>query len=962
MKKLIFCVLLLTFGLVSGFAQTGAISGKVIDELSGEELFGATIRIKNSDPIIGASSGFSGEYQIRNVKPGKYTVVFSFVSYNTTEITDVIVKPNEITTVNASMSEKVEEVGEVVVTASFKKNTTNALLIQQKKAISIGDGISAEDIRKAPVSNSGDVIKKVSGASIQGGKFAVIRGLNDRYNTAYINGAPLPSTEPDRRAFSFDIIPAGMLDQMVISKTSTPDMPGDFSGGIIQITTKDFPEINFYNLSVGTGINTITSFQDFASYNGGGLDFLGMDDGTRALPSGLDFDPANNNIRTSAENTNKFNNNTYGSTINPAMPNASLQYSMGIVKRDSARNDRMFSAVVGITYSRSLKFAEVERQFRLPVTIDNQLLDSINDKVYQTSVLWGAIANLSYKINKNNRISLKNLYNVSTDDETVRRNRIDVQNQRDLSLESYYFIQNNIVSSQLSGDHFLPKSKLKIEWVGGINNIQRNVPDYRIMQYQKNIGAPDSTNVASIGPTPNVDFGGRFFSDLSENLYSGRLDISRPIIDNSKARVFKKMDVKVGGAVQIRQRSFDARFLGWTTQVAFNNPLLKLPLDQIFAPANTQSDTAGFLLADLSNPTNKYDASSNLRAAYVMFDNKLGNRFRLIWGARYEAFNQKLDALDANGKPLEVNNNFDNFLPSANLVYELTAISNLRASVSRTVSRPEFRELAPFQFFDFNTFTSLSGNPALQNATIMNYDLRYELYPRGGGELFSVSAFYKDFTNPIEGIILLSGAGSFSSSFQNVPKATNYGAELEIRKKMSFISSRSGFLSNSTVFGNFAYIVSEVDLSSIATATSNRPLQGQSNYIINAGVAFKDTANSLDYSVTVNRVGKRIAIVGTGPSGLFPDVWEQPRTVINLQVSKTWGKFSAKLSISDLLAQPLIFYMDRSKIVENNNATSQWGDQTGDNNEGRYDGRTKDVLISRTTFGRSISIGLSYKF
>lgn len=949
------------FAVASSFAQTGAISGKVIDELTGEELFGATIRIKDSNPVKGASSDFSGEYQLNNVKPGKYTLQFSFVSYNTQEITDVVVTEGKITTVNVALSEKVEEVGEVVITASFKKNSVNALLIQQKNSISIGDGISAEVIRQSPASNSGDVIKKVSGASIQGGKFAVIRGLNDRYNTAYINGAPLPSTEPDRRAFSFDIIPAGMLDNMVISKTATPDMPGDFSGGIIQITTKDFPEINFYNLSVGTGYNTIATGKDFATYEGGGLDFLGMDDGTRKLPEGLEYNPANNNVATSAANTNKFNN-TYGSSLSAAAPNMSLQYSMGLVKRFREDNSRSLSAVVGITYSRSLKYSEVERQFRLPVTTNNQLLDSLQDKIYTTDVLWGAIANISFKINKNNRISLKNLYNVSTEDQTVRRNRFDIQNQRDLKLESYYFIQNNIVSSQLSGDHYLPNSKIKIDWVAGINNIKRLVPDYRIMQYQKNPGTSDTNYTANIGPTPNVDYGGRFFSDLNENLYSARLDVSRVLIDNSKARVFKKMDVKAGGSLQIRDRSFEARFLGWTTQMSALDRRLKLPLDQIFAPENTQSLKEGFLLTDQTNPNDRYDASSNLRAGYIMFDNKLGRRFRFVWGARYEAFNQKLSALNRNAKPIEVNNDFNNFLPSANLVYELNSLSNLRASVSRTVSRPEFRELAPFAFFDFNTFTTLIGNDTLQNATIMNYDLRYEFYPRGGGELISVSAFYKDFTNPIEGIILISGSGSFNSSFQNVPKATNYGAELEIRKKMSFLNKRSGLLNNSTVFGNFAYIISEVDLSKIATATTkNRPLQGQSNYIINAGFSLNDTAHDLTFSASVNRVGKRIAIVGTGNGGLFPDVWENPRTIIDLQVTKTWGKFSAKLSVSDLLAQPLIYYMDRHQIVDENNASTN-PDLTGSNTEGSFDGRSQDVLISRTTFGQTISIGLSYKF
>jgi len=957
MKKIIFGSFFLVFGLLSGFAQTGVISGKVIDSLTGEELLGASIKIKDSEPLIGTSSDFSGNYKLRNIKPGTYTLVFSYISYLTQEITGVIVSAGNITSLNVTMKEKITEVDNVVVSAKIKQNTANYLLIKQKNSISIGDGISAEVIRQSPASNSSDVIKKVSGASIQGGKFAVIRGLNDRYNTAYLNGAPLPSTEPDRRAFSFDIIPASMIDQMIISKTATPDMPGDFSGGIIQITTKDFPELNFYNLSIGSGFNTITTSQDFASYEGGKLDFLGIDDGTRKLPNNLSYNPVNNNIIASAENTNKFNNN-YGSTVNAAMPNASLQYSMG---RDSTKTDRMFSAVLGFTYSRSLRFSEVERHFRLPVSTNNLLLDSLQDKIYETTVLWGAIANLSYKINKNHRISLKNLYNVSTEDQTSLRQRVDIQNGSDFRLESYRYTQNNILSSQLSGSHFLPKTKLKIEWVGGVNNIKRSVPDYRIMQYQKNTGTPDANYIVSIGPTPTVNFGGRFFSDLNENLYSGRLDISRPLIDNKKAKIFKKMDVKLGGALQLRNRTFEARFVGWVTQLLFSDPLVNLPLNQIFAPQNTQSATNGFLLVDQTNPTDRYNANSSLRAGYIMFDNMIGRRFRVVWGARYEAFNQQLNAKDRSNNDVVVNNDFNNILPSANLVYELSSLSNLRASVSRTVSRPEFRELAPFQFFNFNTFTSLSGNPDLKNATIMNYDLRYEIYPRAG-ELISVSAFYKDFTNPIEGIILLSGAGSFSSSFQNVPKATNLGAEFEVRKKLAFIKRRSALLQNSTVFANFAYIISEVDLTKVATATSKtRPLQGQSNYVFNAGVLLKDTAHNLHYSFSVNRVGKRIAIVGTGSGGLFPDVWEQPRTVINLQVSKTWGKFSAKISINDLLAQPLIYYMDRSQIVDENNSTAS-PDLTGTNTKGVFDGRSQDVLISRTTFGRIISVGLSYKF
>jgi len=267
-------------------AQTGKISGTILDSKTGETLPGAIVLIDGTQKA--ASADFDGKFVISAVPAGKVTLVISYISYTTKKIAEVSVRANDVTDVNIqldpSTSTDLQEV-EVVVTLNKENNT--ALILQQKNNASVSDGISAETIKKTPDRSTSDVIKRVSGATIQDNKFAIIRGMNDRYVSAYLNGAPLPSSESDRKAFSFDIFPANLLDNIVILKTATPDLPGDFAGGVIQVNTKSIPDKSFYSLSIGTGYNTQTTFKEFKTYEGGKRDWLGIDDGTRALPGGL---------------------------------------------------------------------------------------------------------------------------------------------------------------------------------------------------------------------------------------------------------------------------------------------------------------------------------------------------------------------------------------------------------------------------------------------------------------------------------------------------------------------------------------------------------------------------------------------------------------------------------------------------------------------------------------------------
>lgn len=938
-------------------AQTGKIVGKVIDGKTGETLPGAIVMIEGKN--LGTSTDFDGNFSINSVPVGTYNISISFITYDNKKLTGVVVKANDVTELNVTLEQSSSQtLGEVVVQAEMNKENTNTLLVMQKNNASVSDGVSAETIKKTPDRNTSDVLKRVSGASIQDNKFAIVRGLNDRYNAAYINGSPLPSSESDRKAFSFDIFPANLLDNLVIVKTATPDMPAEFAGGIILINTKSIPEKNFNSIMISGGYNTITTGKERLYYKGGKYDWIGMDDGSRALPSEI---PGQKDYSVKATDQAKYATymkNDWILNSKKFAPNMNIQYSLGHTFK---RKDRDFlGAIVSLSYQRNYSYIETRRKSYVSNTdlsVPSQQENDFLDKAYSTQTLAGLLANFSCKLNDNNTISFKNLYSINSDDRVITRTgtrEVTDANPTYLDANVMWFTSNKIYTGQLGGEHFVPKTKMKINWIGAYSNIQRDIPNLRRMMYsyKKNFDDPANPNPSDTAHSANVTWntvgpdysGGRFYSSLNESIYSLRTDVSYPFV----IKKFKN-EVKVGGYYQSRSRDFAARQLGYIKgpvggNIPFDQSLLTLPSDQIFASNHLgymSNGMAGFYLKDGSKPTDTYQASSKLTAAYVMFDNRFIDKLRLIWGARMENFNQVLTATLDTKKPLKLDTTVLDILPSANLIWSVTEKQNIRFCYSQTVNRPEFRELAPFAFYDFNTQFVYSGNPTIKRAKIQNYDVRYEFYP-GRGQLLSATGFYKDFTNPIEQISRADVANEVS--FSNVSKAKNYGFELEFRAVLGaiFKADSSKFLNNLTVYSNFAYIKSEVNVSKGTYGSSTRSLQGQSPYIFNAGIMYNDLEKGFSVSAVVNRVGQRIAIVGNVNE---PDIWENGRTVMDLQIAKTFLKnkqMDVKLNVRDLLAQKQYFFQDR-------------------NNNKKLD-KTKDDLIWVTKFGPTISLTVSYKF
>jgi hypothetical protein len=958
--------------------ENSTITGIVVEEANGKPLPGVLVAIIGTK--FSTTTDSEGKFSFRKMPAGQYILEFSLISFSTKVVDEVVVVDKETTVLNVSMSELSGILDEVVIkTVKAKTESVQSLLTMQKNSIRVSDGISAESIRRTPDRTTSDVLKRISGTSIQDNKFVIVRGLNDRYNTTYLNGSPLPSTEPDRKAFSFDIFPANMLDNLVINKTATPDLPGEFAGGVIEINTKSTPDKNFQTVSVGAGYNTITTNNTkfeandiktgLPSFIPNSADFLALQN-LRTESSILQIDALSKKYQADwSVNEDKFD------------PDSSLQFTIG--RYFKFKGTQSLGLLASVTNNVKNVYGETSRNlYEVPGT----RLESFNDKNYSKQKLTGAILNLSFKLNTNNRFSYKNLYSITS--ESRYTDRIGTTNAQEVEpllsvITNRLFTQNKIYTGQLIGEHFLLEKRIKINWVGSFSNVQREIPSerrntYEYFQYLD--GSQSSATGNFVEGAVGVDYPGSIFTSKNdENIFSAKVDVSKKMdfTDNFSA------DIKIGGIAQSRNRLFQARQLGY---VPFNgrvnginwgkandtfaaSTIATQPNATIFNFANmgilsTSPRLSGLTLFEGTKGSDFYDAESNLNAGYLMIDNVFNN-FRVIWGIRVEDYTQRLNSKTDVGTDVNVNDKQLDILPSFNIIYSLTKKQNLRLSLSKTLNRPEFRELAPFLFFDNVTRFNTSGTPTLEITEIYNADLRYEFFP-GKGQLFSASLFYKDFINPIE----LQALANNSNQYKNADSGTNYGVEIEFRTLLSSIlgSKENKFFDDLTIFSNLAVIRSEVDISNLVASAVATPLQGQSPYVFNAGLQYLNKELGWSLSGNINRVGDRITIHGNQSTGNpVPAFWEKARTFLDFQIAKSFfkDKIEIKLNIQNALAQDLVFYQNNDNVgSEEIKGFMAFTNKVfiGDSqNKNGYDNKVDD-LVWKTNFGQSFSFTMTYNF
>ncbi len=967
-KALTFMLILFSFGFA--YSQESSLKGVVIDEKTGQPIPGATLLL--GEVKKDQMTDQDGNFMFSNIKIGKYTLLVSAITYQTKEVTEVEIIAADIVNLTISLSKKENVLGEVVISSRAKSESVKSLLTLQKNSANVSDGVSAETIKRTPDRNTSDVLKRISGASIQDNKFVVVRGLNDRYNIAYLNNSPLPSSEPDRKAFSFDIFPSNMLDNLVITKTASPDLPGEFAGGVIQINTKSVPDKNFQSITVGSGYNTITTGKNQLAYKGSTTDWLGFDNGKRNLPGTIPSTEVFNSLTYQEKAGIAKSFETDWSLYNKSFsPNTTFQYSFG---NRYEIGKRTLGFLFSVSHNKTNNYNDINRydydgaSQAGPSFMTSKFLD----KNYTEQVLTGAIANASLKFNENHSINFKNIYSINSSDLVVDRyGSRDLSDPRVISANVRWFTSNKIYSGQLNGDHFFPSIKVKANWNTFYSKIERSIPNLRRNIYS--IADPNSSNPDDLIPYATIassnggsDYGGgMFFSENNENIYGGKFDISRKI--NFSDDFLN--EIKVGVLYQNRNRDFFSRQLQYNTLTLggnFDYSLLTLNDDKIFNSANMgvlSPGVNGFTLYDASKSTDSYQAGSILGAGYLMFDNRYKN-LRLIWGVRAEDFNQTLSTRLTFTDYLKMDKQQTNILPSVNFIYAVNKTQNLRLSYSKTINRPEFRELAPFGFYDFTTQFFTNGNSDLKIAEIQNSDFRYEYYP-GKGQLFTTSLFFKKFQNPIE---LKQSINNKTVSYENAASAQNFGLELEFRTMVSslFNIDNSVILDNLTLFSNLAIIRSKVDVSNIASGVNveqSRPMQGQSPYVFNGGLQYVDKNHGFTVSTNINKVGDRIAIAS---SEVKPAIWEKTRTFLDMQIAKSFvgNKLELKLNIQNLLAQDLVFYQNNQRDTGSYSAIESLSNSILIGNSHNVDGfnSSDDDLIWVTKFGRTFSLSMSYNF
>ncbi|PZP48642.1 MAG: hypothetical protein DI598_09740 [Pseudopedobacter saltans] len=870
------------------FAQKGKISGKVFDK-NNQPVVGAVVKAGNNPQV---TTDIDGRFLI-NLEVGKYTLTVSHIGYDNSIIDNVEAKsaPEDL---QVFLQEKSSDLQNVTVQSRSTKRleTTNALIQFQKNTNTVASVISAEAIRRSPDRNTGDVLRRTPGVSLLDGKFLVVRGLSDRYNQALLNGILLTSTEPDRKAFSFDIIPAQMLDNIIINKAFVPEMPGEWAGGLIQINTKDIPTKNFFNVQVGTGANTQAFGKDFYKQKSGGLDWLGIDNGYHGFPNG--YTTKNQFRLLTVEQKNaigKNMNDDWMANIKKGSPNIIFQANGGF---SGTLFGKKIGGVLGINYYRNNNIVKmINRDNILNADRDGfgTPNNSWNDTRYNQQTSLGGLAGLTMQLNNKNKISLKSLINVNSNSYTIYREGID-----DI-FEGYgeenSFKQNTFFTTQLIGEHAIV-DPLKLKWYGAFSILDGYSPDQRRYMYMRTAGTNNPYEL-QIGDSYDIRSSNRLYQSLSDYIYTAGGDLSYNF-----DMFGSKQTLKGGYMLQVKDRLYDATMFVISLPGG-NSALRQLDADQAFAPDNFGTGANQLRFDILNNSDLRYMANTILNTGYLQFDNNFTEKLRVVWGARIENYDQLVGSQKTWSNKFNHTKQTD-VLPGINATYKLNNLTNLRLSASQTVIRPELRELASLSLYDFELNASVNGNPSLLRTKVTNLDLRYELYQKAG-EMFTVGAFYKHFQNPIEQQLASDGQ---NFTFDNVAKANSYGAEIELRKKLDFINTLRHF----TFQANGSYIYSRVKDERLNV---NRPMVGQSPYLINMSLMYDLEEKGLSTTLMFNQIGKRIYLLGsTAGGGSRPDVWEASRPVLDwLIAQKVWkqkGEF--RLSVSNILNNTLYFYQN----------------------------------------------------
>ncbi len=897
MKTLIFSIVLIIGLFFNIQAQDMCtVRGKVTDGETGEALIGAMIRVDNSEPTIVSISDYNGNFSLENVPVNAKQIVVSFLSYETKIINQLNLPAGSVKIINLFLNKTAAELSEVTVSAKALTNTENAVLIFQKKSSNLVNGISSEQISKSGDSDAASALKRVSGVSVSDGKYVFIRGLSDRYSMVTLNGAEIPGLDPNKNTVQMDLFPSNIIDNIIVYKSFTPDLPASFTGGFINVVTKTYPEKFTLKFSTSFAYNPQTNLRnDFLSYQGGKYDALGFDDGTRAIPSeaseGTPFLYENNDkLDKITTSFNKIMNTSFGHSFLNHSHSFSVGNQIKLFGKPlgfiiSGNYKRDFSSYKNGIYNRYNLIESANGNVMNPLVSENEIK---GDEEVMLSVLGG----LSYKLNRNNSLSFTVLRNNSG----LKSARYREGQKPEDNLYMYEHVlgyqERKFISGQFSGKHVLPDfHHIKIDWISSFTRSGQSEPDLRFFNYDGENGNYQISYNAYPSPV-------RFYRDLSEINSDTRINLSIP------SKIFnKKTNFKTGAAFTYKSRiSVSRKFEVAAQSLPFDGNIEHYLSDENIG--QNADAVYGVYVSDdpLTDAYNSYHAQEFVSAGYAMIDIDLSNKIKMIIGGRFEnsyTFVEN-DVKSSSFKYVFAQQTFPDILPVVNLKFSASKNSNLRLVYARTVARPSFREIAPYAYYDFKEGWRVVGNPDLKRTLIDNVDLRYELF-QNSGDVISASLFYKYFTNPIE-LIDDPRANNPEFHYVNVDNSKMYGIELEMKKHLNFLN-----LPNFALGGNYTLLKSRVEYVENFGSDDNtgiilnRPMYGQAPWVINAFVAYDNREKGLNANVSFNTEGAKLAVVTKGST---PNIYKRAYPDLKFNFSKKIGKrFNIKVSVKNILNQ-----------------------------------------------------------
>jgi outer membrane receptor protein involved in Fe transport len=931
--KAILSILLFLTAAVS-FAQKGTIRGTIIDDATGETLIGVTVIIKGT--TNGGITDFDGNFEI-SVEPGAHDITASYVSYATITIAGVNVEAGQVTVIDQiRLQEDVQQLEEIVIQAEVINTTETALMTLKRKSPNVMDGISAASFRKIGDSDAADAVKRVTGVSVEGGKYVYVRGLGDRYTKTMMNNMDIPGLDPDRNSIQIDIFPTNLIDNMIVLKSFAPELPADFTGGIVNIETKDFPEERIIDLSIKAAYNPSMHFNsDYVTYPGSNTDKFGFDNGARQLPDRARIEPIPGPISGDPDNEVFDFLNTFNKTLGATNETNFMNWSAGLTLADQynvGKKGHKLGLILTGTYKNDnvlyndVSFGEYQRA--IPPTDENEP-DTNYELVKATTqdgiltehnILLGGLAGIAYKTNnskfKFNFMHLQNGESRSAQLEIFDDGAVPGKSGFNGFSHNLEYNQRAMTNYFLSGAHFNEDASWKVDWRASATFSSLDDPDIRKTAYTINRATGDSVFVAGAAGNPS-----RIWRELDEVNVMGKVDVTR------EHQLFSRSArLKFGASYTYKER--DYQILSYQNQFFGIQPPTGGDPNKVLLEDNLWPNGTVYYNSGNNDPNpNQYNSNAFNAAAYISDEFNPSERLKAIIGLRSEYFVQRhtgRDAIFANsgteGNNLDNEKVLDSFdlFPLLNLIFSLKDNQNLRFSFSRTIARPSFKELSFAQIIDpvsnrifngglFPYEGDWDGN--LTETRISNFDLRWELFLKGG-QLFSVSAFYKTFTDPIELVRIPAALTTNEFQPRNVGNSYLYGAELEFRKSLSFVSEG---LSKLAVNGNITVVQSSLEMNDAEfrarksfekegeTIENTREMAGQAPYIINAGLSYNDATAGLDAGFFYNVKGRTLSVVG---GGLFPDVYAIPFHSLNFNLNKSFGaqrRSSVSLNVTNIL-------------------------------------------------------------